>query len=133
MDIQDPPAKVFPMKDSTYDRLKHLVQYVLPGLGTFYFTIAQIWNLPYGEQVVGTLSALAILIGVIIGVSKKSYDNQPMPLDGTVNIFTSTEGQHLMQVETNIPVEELKGKKAVIMDVNTEEEPSDVVDDFDEE
>lgn len=46
------------MNDKTYDVLKWIATYLLPALGTLYFALAQIWNLPYGEQVVGSITAI---------------------------------------------------------------------------
>lgn len=60
----------------TYDILKLIAQYVLPALGAFYFAIASIWGLPYGEEVVGTITALDACLGAIIGIdSAKFYKN----------------------------------------------------------
>ena len=56
------------MSNRTYDVLKYVAQIVLPALATFYFAIAQIWNLPYAEEIVGTISALALL-----GISSRAY------------------------------------------------------------
>ena len=64
------------MSNKTYDLLKWVAQYLLPGLGTLYFALATIWGLPYGEQVVGTITAVDTFLGVILGISVKAY-NKP--------------------------------------------------------
>ena len=61
------------LTNKTYDILKWIAQYLLPGIGTLYFTLAQIWGLPYGEQVVGTLAAFDAFLGVLLGVSTVAY------------------------------------------------------------
>lgn len=61
------------MSNKTYDNLKYIAQYVLPALGTFYFTVAQITGLPYGEEVVGILAALDALLGTLLGISTRQY------------------------------------------------------------
>jgi len=61
------------MSNQVYDILKFLCTILLPALGTLYFALAQIWGLPYSEQVVGTLAAIATFIGVLIGVSSYNY------------------------------------------------------------
>ena len=61
------------MSNRTYDKLKWVAQYLLPALGTLYFAIAGIWGLPYGEQVVGTITAVDTFIGVILGISSANY------------------------------------------------------------
>ena len=61
------------MSNKVYDVLKWVAMYVLPALGTLYFAISGIWGLPYGEEVVGTLTAIDTFLGVILGVSAASY------------------------------------------------------------
>lgn len=57
-----------------YDRLKWIAQYLLPGLGTLYFALSKTWGLPYGEEIVGTISAVDIFLGGLLGISKANYD-----------------------------------------------------------
>lgn len=64
------------MSNKVYDRLKWIAQYVLPALGTLYFALAGIWDLPYGEQVVGTISAIDAFLGVILGISSAKYNKE---------------------------------------------------------
>lgn len=61
------------MKNETYDVLKKIAQIWLPALGTLYFALAQIWGLPYAEQIVGTITAVDAFLGVILGVSTYVY------------------------------------------------------------
>ena len=61
------------MSNKLYDILKYIAQVVLPAIGTFYFAIAQIWGLPYGEQIVGTITALATLLGALLMISSAQY------------------------------------------------------------
>ncbi len=63
------------ISDKVYDILKWIAQYFLPALGTLYFTLAQIWGLPYGEQIVGTIAAIDTFLGVLLGLSSKAYYN----------------------------------------------------------
>lgn len=60
-------------ENKTYDALKWCAQIFLPALGSFYFAMSQIWGLPYGEQIVGTISALDCFIGVCLGISSNNY------------------------------------------------------------
>lgn len=64
------------MSNKTYDILKWIALYFLPALATLYFALAGIWNLPYGEQVLGTISALDTFLGVLLGLSNAKYKNQ---------------------------------------------------------
>lgn len=66
------------MKNKTYDILKWVAQYLLPAAGTLYFALANIWGLPYGEQFVGTITAIDAFLGVILGISTVQY-NKKLP------------------------------------------------------
>lgn len=61
------------MNDSTYDFLKWVAQILLPAFGTLYFALAQIWGLPYSEQVVGTITAVDAFLGALLGISTMRY------------------------------------------------------------
>lgn len=61
------------MSNKVYDFLVFVAQIVLPALGTFYAALAGIWGFPYGEQIVGTLSALDIFLGAILKYSNAQY------------------------------------------------------------
>lgn len=62
------------MSNKLYDVLKWIAMYLLPAVGTLYFVLAGIWNLPYGEQVVGTITAIDTFLGVILGISSNQYN-----------------------------------------------------------
>ncbi len=62
------------MSNKTYDILKWIAMYLLPAAGTLYFALAGIWNLPYGEQVVGTITAVDTFLGVLLGISTSQYN-----------------------------------------------------------
>lgn len=62
------------LSNKAYNILKWIAQYLLPALGTLYFALAGIWNLPCGEQVVGTITAVDAFLGVILGISTAQYN-----------------------------------------------------------
>lgn len=62
------------LNDKTYNTLKWIAMYLLPAAGTLYFALAGIWGLPYGEQVVGTITAVDTFLGVILGISTAQYN-----------------------------------------------------------
>jgi len=61
------------VSNRTYDVLKYIAQVVLPALGTLYFALSGIWGLPYGEQIVGTITAVDTFLGVILKLSSDQY------------------------------------------------------------
>ena len=46
---------------------------VLPALGTLYFALASIWGFPYGEEIVGTITAIDTFMGVLLKISSDNY------------------------------------------------------------
>ncbi|MBQ0112241.1 MAG: phage holin [Bacteroidales bacterium] len=61
------------MSNKVYDVLKYIAQIVLPGIATLYFAIASIWGLPYGEQIVGTITAIDAFLGALLGITSAQY------------------------------------------------------------
>lgn len=61
------------LSNKVYDILKWIAMYLLPAAGTLYFALSGIWGLPYGEQIVGTITAIDTFVGVILGISTSQY------------------------------------------------------------
>lgn len=61
-------------KNKTYDILKYIAQIVLPAIGTLYFALAKIWGLPYGTEIVGTITAIDTFLGAILKISTDNYN-----------------------------------------------------------
>ena len=64
------------LTNKMYDCLKWIAMYLLPALGTLYFALSSIWGLPYGEQIVGTVTAVDTFLGVILGISSANYNKE---------------------------------------------------------
>ena len=64
------------MSNKCYDVLKWIAQMLLPALGTLYFALAGIWGFPFGEEVVGTITAVDTFLGVILGISSMNYKKE---------------------------------------------------------
>ena len=64
------------MSNKIYDILKWVALLFLPAVGTLYFALAGIWGFPYGEQIVGTITAVDTFLGVILGISSANYNKK---------------------------------------------------------
>lgn len=64
------------MSNNVYDVLKFIAQIVLPALGTLYFALASIWGLPYGEEIVGTITAVDAFLGALLELSTAQYNKK---------------------------------------------------------
>ena len=62
------------MKNKTYDILKKIALVILPAVATLIITIFDIWNIPYGDKIGATITALNTALGVILGISTYNYN-----------------------------------------------------------
>lgn len=107
----------------TYDTLNNLVKIVLPGLGALYFAIAAIWGLPYAEEVVGTLAAIAVFGGTLLTLSKRSYDKElsarkaNLPYDGALVLNDSNPDNDSYRIQIDSDLPELMKQDVVVLKV----------------
>lgn len=67
------------LPDKLYQVLKWLCIIALNAIGVLYATLAALWGWPYGVEIPATLEAIAVCIGVLIGVSAATA--KPVPPD----------------------------------------------------
>ena len=87
----------------------------MPALGTLYFALSSIWGLPYGEQIVGTITAVDTFIGVLLGISTANYKG-----DGEMIINTEDPEKDVYRLEVN-DLSNLTEKKSITLKVVNEE------------
>jgi hypothetical protein len=83
---------MFVLSQKAYDFLKNLVQHVLPGGGTLYFTFAEIWDLPGSEKVIASSAAVATFLGIILKISSTTYDKLGLAFDGEMIVEEGEDG-----------------------------------------
>ena len=69
-------GKNIKLSNKVYDILKAIALIWLPAIGTLYFALAGIWNLPYPEEIVGTITAVDTFLGAVLGISSANYNKQ---------------------------------------------------------
>jgi hypothetical protein len=79
------------LSDKYYNIVKQLVQLVLPAVGSLYFGLAQIWDLPNAEKVVGTLALVSTFLGVLLRLSTRSYNASMAGYGGEKVIFSRAQ------------------------------------------
>lgn len=68
-----------------YEWLKFVVTVLLPAAATMYLTLGDLWDFPRVQQVVGTMTALAAFLGLILKVSSvRYYKNNEKAFDGVI-------------------------------------------------
>ena len=72
------------MSNKVYDVLKFFALILLPALATLYFALGKFWQFTYAEEVVGTISAIDVFLGAILGLSTMQYNKEKeiQPPDG---------------------------------------------------
>lgn len=66
-------VSIFKMSNSTYDKLKYIVQIILPAIGTFIGVIGLAVDWPHTELVVVIFTATITLLGTALGISNHNY------------------------------------------------------------
>lgn len=66
----------FIFSNELYDKLKWIAMILLPALSVLYLALAGLWNLPYPEQISGTIMAIDTFLGAILGISTNNYNKE---------------------------------------------------------
>lgn len=64
------------MSNKFYDIMVWIAQIVLPALAALYAALSGIWGFPYGEEIVGTITALDVFLGALLKISNAQYKKQ---------------------------------------------------------
>ena len=59
-----------------YDILKWIGGIVLPALAVFIVTMGDTWNLQYANEISATVTALAVFLNALLGVSSIKYHQE---------------------------------------------------------
>ena len=104
-----------------YDTLKFVTLVGLPGIGTVYFVIAELFNFApiRAEAVLGILFVIVAFLGLVLLVSSMRYKNSDARFSGSINV-SETEAKILYSLELNHDPEELKEKDEAVFRVNRE-------------
>lgn len=106
------------LSSPVYDKLKQVVQILLPGVGSLYLALATLWNLPYADQVVGTCAALALFLGLVLQVSTRSYNSDMNSIGGSLNVTSVEDGSKRYSFLVDTDPEILETKSEIRFKVN---------------
>jgi Putative phage holin Dp-1 len=95
------------MNSKFYDYLKVIAQIWLPALGTLIFTLTDLWNLKWGPQAVGSITAVDAFLGVGLGLSSRSYNKNEKNFDGFLTVDTSRPNRNIYSVDVTTALETL--------------------------
>lgn len=76
-------------KGKLYDVLKYVAMIVLPGLAGFVITFFNIWEISYANQIAASITAINAFLGVLLGLSTRTYNNDQANFDGYLTMTGS--------------------------------------------
>lgn len=101
------------MSNQLYNFLNSLVKIILPALGTFYFTMSGLWGFPAADKVVGTITALCLLLGFVINAARKGW-----VVDDTILVDDSDPENVNFGFEKNLQLENLNDGQYLALKVH---------------
>lgn len=114
-------STTFVMSSKLYDFLKKLAQIWLPAVGSAYFALAAIWGLPAADKVVGTITVVDTLLGVMLNISKNQYVASGEQFDGTVHVEPNEGGT---SVKLSLDPNDLVDKSQITLKVSSKTPPA---------
>ena len=117
-----PEQKTFPLlSNTTYDRLKPVTTMVLPAVVTFWLLLGDAWH--WDDEMVlsvaKTVGGFNVLLGVVLAVATRAYNNSDAKFDGDMNVG-QVEGVPTVQLALNEHPDSLQGKDSVTLKVNNQ-------------
>lgn len=104
------------MSNKLYDLLNNIVRLGLPALGTLYATLAAVWSLPFREEVVSTILAFALFLGVVLKIASARYIPES---EGSVVLSNDPNGvPTLVGLNIDYDATTLADRKTVYLEVN---------------
>jgi hypothetical protein len=107
------------LNNKTYDFLKFLALVGLPTVASAYFTLAGQLNLANPEGVVGILTVITTVLGVMLGVSTKQFNKSGAAFDGAISITEGADGAKLYSLDLYGDPSTLDGKQIVSFKVGS--------------
>lgn len=80
------------ISNAMYEGLRSFVQVVLPGLGVLYGSLGAAWGWPATEQVVVTIAAVTLFLGLVVGWLRRLYNKSDDKYDGVIQVHTDDNG-----------------------------------------
>lgn len=112
------------LNNRTHKVLKTIVQLYMPAIATFYFTVGSIWGWPHIEAVIGTITAITTLLGVVLGITGHNYDKTAVPIkatpDGVLNVTRQDDNKILYDFDAKESMTDLRNRTSVVFRINNE-------------
>lgn len=61
------------MSDKVFNFIRFLAEIAISAVGALYYSLSEIWGLPYGEAVVATCAAVSAFLGIFTEYQRYRY------------------------------------------------------------
>ena len=102
------------ISNKAYDVFKFFVEIILPGLGALYAALAGFWGFPKPVEVVGTVAALALFLGLFLKYSTYRYEKSGNAYQGDVVVNRDPMADKFVELQLNEPMANLVETNSVI-------------------
>ncbi len=94
---------MFNLSNKSYDFTKNLLTIGLPAAATLYITISQLWWGNYSPEVVGTASAVATFLGIVLKINTTNFakENTMVPDSQIAELERSPIGVTLSDIASS--------------------------------
>lgn len=105
------------LPNNFYDFVKWCALIAFPAIGALYYGLASIWGLPAADNVVGSIVVIDTFLGVLVGISKATYDKSDARFGGVVTLTPDTEND-ATNMHTSIDTKALATQQEIVLKVN---------------
>ena len=117
MPQQVEPQNEYAFSNGLYDGLKAMSQYIIPLETLVVFAIAIIVDLDAIDWLLGFLIAFNVVLGIVLGFAKRSYDRSEAKYVGTMHVVLGTHGGKIFSLELNVDPDDLDTHEEVTFKV----------------
>jgi len=101
-----------------YSQLKFIAQIFLPTLGSLYFGLAALLDLPVVATVMGTILVIDACVGLFLCFSAWTYNRSRSAYDGTIQMGAIDGDHRSFHLELPISAEVIENSKQIVLKVN---------------
>lgn len=112
------------VSNKAYDVANYVAKVALPAVATFVIAFGQIWHIEHSADIGATITAVDVLLGTLLIIQKKQYENSDDQYDGTIDPVYA-DGVTTPSALDIPDAYQARGKKKVVLKV----EPIPVPDD----
>lgn len=109
--------------NNAYNTAKDATTIWLPALATLYAALSAIWHLPFSVEVVGTIGALVVFLGVVLKISSDRYNNLPVLYNGELKVNMTDPMSDNFKLEIDEPWDALAKNEEIRIKVVDESDP----------